>query len=140
MDVASLNWLPDGSGLIFRRSINQQDSKYGLKKILRINLDGSTSELRQGDFPKLTRDGTRILYEDIARQWYTCDLIGGDPQIFGDGLKGYGFPAASPNGDRIVMTRFSESTGPRPCLVDAATGEVTLIPVGEGLWAMPAWK
>lgn len=140
MDVAFFNWLPDGSGLIFRRSIHQQDNKYGLKKIMRIDLDAAISELGQGDFPTLIRNGTRILYTGNARQWFTCDLTGGDPQIFGDGLKEYSFPAASPGGDRLVMMRFSKSTGPRPYLVDATTGEATPIPVDDGLWAIPAWQ
>ena len=38
------------------------------------------------------------------------------------------------------MMRSDPATGPRPHIVELATGKTTPIPVGEGLWLFPAWR
>lgn len=141
LDAISLNWLPNNSGLILVVRKSRDPNKPSDETISRMDLDGNVVALRRGSSAQLVRGGTRILYEEPAtEQWFTCDLAGSDPVLVGDGLKEFGFPAASPSGDKVLMMRFAEPTGPRPYVVDVVTGAASPIPVGEGLWAFPRWR
>lgn len=141
MDVAFLNWIPDGSGFIARRSFHEPGSKFDVKKLIRIGLDGKVAELRAGDFPALIENGTKMIYVNPeSHEWFTCDLNGQNSKLFNGGMKEYSFPVASPQGDRLVMMYYDRDTGPRPHVIDVNTGKATPVPVGPGLWAMPEWK
>lgn len=141
LDTASLAWLPSGNALLLITREYAEPNKPSRESLAVMSLDGSLKTLRRGSSPQLVRGGTAIFYQDEDQErWYTCDLNGENPQVVGDGLPSFGFPAASPAGDRLVMMRFGGDAGPRPHVIDVQTGEATPIPVGEGLWTMPAWK
>jgi hypothetical protein len=141
LDTAFISWLPDASGLLLITRRYESRDKPSSDSLARLNMDGTLTELRPGSRPALVQNGTKIMYEDKDQQkWYTCDLTGENPVLVGDGLSGFGFPAPSPQGDRVLMMRFGQPAGPRPHVVDVRTGHAQPMPVGKGLWTMPVWK
>jgi hypothetical protein len=60
--------------------------------------------------------------------------------LLGDGLKEFNFPSVAPDGKRLILMRFDESTRPHPHLVDLASGEATPLDVRAGLWVAPTWR
>ena len=99
---------------------------------------GAITELCPGNSPVVL--GQRILFEGDGDRWMTCDLQGKDAQPLCGGLPKHGFPSPSPDGTQVLLMRFVQGTGPRPVVVTVADGAVRELPVGGGLWAMPAWR
>jgi hypothetical protein len=141
MDVAYLNWHPDGKSLLSRLSESNLKDNTSRSFILQVTLDGQTRKLRKGDSPRVLPMARRILFEDPDddRLWKTCDFEGQDSRLFGDGFKGFGFPTPSSDG-RLLMMKFVNGKAPQPCLIDLDSFEVTPIEVGPGIWGRPAWR
>lgn len=141
LDTAFLSWLPDGTGLVLITRKYESLDQPAEETIAKINLQGHITPLRPGSFPIVLRPQERILYLDEEdKLWKTCDFSGTEVELVSDGLKGFSFPAVSPDGQFAIMMRFDRSTGPRPHLINLSNGETTPIPVGQGLWIMPAWQ
>jgi hypothetical protein len=137
MDAAFLNWLPDGKGLVLlRREGPANDER--TQTISRMTLDGTITPIRSGRDPLILADGKTLLFRENDR-WMTCDLDGQHAQPFGNGFSDYAFPAAAPDGKRILMMRKSPN-GPVPTLINLSqtSGEPALR--APGLWSMPAWR
>ncbi len=140
-DGHSLSWLPDGSGLIGVIRRHEGPDQAGDRQIVRFGLDGSVTDLREGDFALLVgpqRD--RIFFQGKDSAWFTCDLKGGDVKLVGAGLKKLSFPSVSPNGEHVIMMADVPGTGPSPVIVDLATGKPNPVKVGPGMWMAPVWR
>lgn len=104
--------------------------------------DGAIVELRRGENPVVLRRSKRLLFEEDAgagREWKTCDFDGGNVKLVADGLMNFGFPGPSETGDELLMLKYGGSDGPRPYIVNSATGKSKPVNVGPGLWAYPVW-
>jgi hypothetical protein len=147
-DYNGVSWLPDGTGLVLLRTADAAPgTDFPPKVLVRMTRDGRVTELRPGGaFVVLPRE-KRILFQDDRPgagkngPWTTCDLSGGDPKLLGDGLAGYGFPAVSPDGGRLLMIRLYRATQPHtgPVIFDLPGLTQHDVPVGPGLWTLPAW-
>jgi hypothetical protein len=141
LDTAFLSWLPDHTGLVLVTRKYRDLNLPAENTIARMNFNGQITPIRRGAFPIVIGRQKRILLLDESDDlWRTCDFAGKNVAMVGDGLKDFGFPALSPDEKRLVMMRFDKSTGPRPYIVDLASGKATPIRVRNGLWAMPAWR
>ena len=141
LDTAFVTWLPDSHGLVLvSREYETLSSRTVSTVVCRIDLNGTLNEIIEGEFPAALSDG-RILYrEHDSKLWHTCDLKGENTRKVGDGLKGFAWSAVSPNRKRALMMKFGKLSGPRPYVVDLATGKAKELPVsGYGLWAQPVW-
>lgn len=141
LDTAFLSWLPDGKGLILvsRKTVTLKEPS--ISTIVRMDLSGKITPLLAGAFPYVLPSGNRIFFlDEDSDQWKTCDLSSRNVRLVGDGLPKHGFPAVAPQGDQAIMMKYGGSKGPRPHLVDIATGDSTPIPVQDGLWIMPSWR
>jgi hypothetical protein len=141
LDTAAPSWLPDGSGLVITTREYPDLSKPSIDTISRMGLDGTVTPIRKGEEPAVLRPYQRIVYRHPDEQrWKLCDLKGKDVTVIGDGLADFHFPAPSPNGRQLIMMSGNKTTGPRPYLVDIATGDKRPLPVGDGLWVLPNWR
>jgi Tol biopolymer transport system component len=106
-----------------------------------MDMAGKIKVLIPGSSPVPLADGKTILFEDQdARTWHLCDLDGGNVRRCGDGLKGYGFPAPAPDGQRVIMMKFNGNKGPRPILLNLGESEGKPITDAPGLWTTPVWR
>jgi len=106
-----------------------------------MDMEGKVTVLRSGNAPALLADRQTILFEDSeTRLWHTCDLQGKNDELFGDGMKGYGFPAVAPDGKRILMMHFKTGALPEPMVLPVGKGEGEVITHVGGLWGMPSWR
>jgi hypothetical protein len=140
LDCANLSWLADGSGVVLvsrERELDQAEQK---STICRMDLQGRLTPLLEGDCPVALSPKRSILFQGKDRLWRTCDQDGKDTKQLLDGLSTFGFPTASPDGNRLLMMKFGGPDGPRPHIIDLATGKITPISVSSGIWAMPAWR
>jgi Tol biopolymer transport system component len=140
-DTSKLSWLPDGRGLI---AVSRKSSlELEQAVVCRLGLDGQLTELCQGASPVVLGNSPKILFDarnGDASRWMICDLNGKNAQQLGDGLPKFGFPSPSADGSQVLMMRFGGVEGPKPTMVNVATGAVKAIPAGPGLWALPAWQ
>ena len=139
-DMAFVSWLPDGRGLIVLVRVPDPARNRLIDTIARMDLDGKLTDLREGSMPVLLGGGKRILFRDSQSDWKTCNLDGQDVKPYADGLKGYGFPAPSPDGKRLLMMRFQPGKGPEPVVLPIDAGQGKAATTAPGLWAMPAWR
>lgn len=140
-DMAFPSWLPDGSGLVLLIRVPEFARNHLVDTIVRMDLDGKITTLREGSMPVVLGDGRRILFRNSrSNDWRTCDLEGHDEKPYADGLKGYAFPAPAPDGKRILMMHFQEGSGPVPKIlpIDASRGKPASSTAG--LWALPSWR
>jgi Tol biopolymer transport system component len=90
-------------------------------------------------FPSLSPDGKTILFEEAsARTCQTCDLDGKNVKPYAVGTKGYGFPAPSPDGKRILMMHFQQGKEPEPVIFPLGGTEGMPATTVPGLWTTPA--
>ncbi len=143
-DMAFLSWLPGGEGLValLREGGDPLDLKTPRKQtIVRVDLEGGITKVRNGGFPILLNDGKTVLYEEpTSRTWQTCDLEGGSSKPFAGGLAGHGFPSPAPDGKRIIMMRFRPGQAPEPTILTIGEAEGIPATTAPGLWAAPAWR
>ena len=122
MDTAFLNWTADGQHIVLLDRKSKDLNSPSVTSLAIMDLEGRVSILHSGGFPVLLADRQTILFEDSdTRLWHTCDLKGQEDKLFGDGLKGYGFPSPAPDGKRILMMKFEAGKLPLP----------TVLPIGE---------
>ena len=143
MDCGSVSWLPDGSGFILETRKTIDMNKPSLSSVARMGMDGRVTRLRAGGQPVLLADGKTIFFREKEAKgdlWKTCDLDGTNAKLFHDGLPGHGFPSLSPDGRRLLMMRFDKDKGPRPRVIDIATGKAKAATNRPGLWAWPCWR
>ena len=147
-DYNGLEWLPDGTGLVLLRTADAPTTvNFPAKTLVRMTRDGRVTDLRPGGLFTVLRRDNRILFQDdppgTGRNgpWTTCDLSGSDPQVLGDGLAGYAFPAVSPDGHQLLLCRAYKPgrVTPRPFVFDLPGLTPHEVPVGNGLWTLPAW-
>ena len=143
-DIAFLNWLPDGSGLIAALRESRGPDKPPHSTICRLDLDGTITPIRDGGRPVLVNaPKPSILFHQNTEDGSIvkiCDLDGRNERQLGDGFSRHGFACVSPDGKRIAMMKFSKQIGPRPVIIDIDTGKSTAIAVGAGMWTLPRWK
>ena len=141
IDTGFLNWTADGQHIVLldRKSTDLNSPSIGSLAIM--DMEGRVNLLRRGNFPVLLADRQTILFEDSETTlWHTCDLKGQDDKLFGDGLKGYGFPAPAPDGKRILMMKFEPGKLPLPIVLPIGESKGQVITNVPGLWGMPAWR
>jgi hypothetical protein len=138
-DTAFHSWLPDGKGFILVDRKDVAMDKPSERTVARMDMDGKVTPIRPGDCPVLLADGKTILFEDNDRLWYTCDLAGGNVKMLADGLKGYSFPSPSPDGKRIMWTRYGPR-GVRCEVIEIGKNSGTPITDAPGYWGSPAWR
>jgi hypothetical protein len=137
---APFSWLPDGSGLILKRFEPSADINAVEPRILcRMGLDGKLTDLRRGDDPLVLRKSRKILYADNDTDlWHTCNLDGSHPELYGDGLAGYGMPAISPDEKQIIFAYFEKGKLPQLMLFDIGKSKGKPIGHAEGLRPCPS--
>lgn len=141
LDTASVSWLPEGDGLVLVSRKYPEKGRPSVDTISRMDLDGRVTPIRAGSTPSVLAPYRRIVFLDQAdKRWNVCDLNGKGVAVIGDGLPSLHFPTVSPDGRRLIMMAVDPTTGPRPYVVDIATGSQTAIPVRNGLWVFPAWR
>ncbi len=144
-DYGPVTW---GAGdviiLVRRDAVDLNDpvaaNKVAPAKICSMDLTGKVTELVAGHQAVVVDSGKTILFQE-DKVWSRCDLDGKNVAKIGDGLAKCNFATASPDGSRVLMMDYGEpEKGPRPVVVDWKTGTMEKVPVGEGIWAMPAWR
>ncbi len=139
MDTAYLAWLKDGNGLVLVRRKSISMDQPSESSVARMDLKGNVRILVAGGNPVLVPGRDRILFQQ-GDVWKTCSLEGKNVELYAGGMKGYGFPAISANGKRLVWMRFDKGQLPQPVLQEFANPAVEKLNLGPGLWAMPAWR
>jgi hypothetical protein len=144
-DDGFMNWA-EGNVMVFPRRERVDMSQPGAGEkipastVCKMDLQGKVTELVKGSLSVVLGDGKTILYQS-AKQWKTCDLEGKNEKMVGDSLAGYSFPAAAPDGKRVLMMYYGDKTkGPQPRIVTVETGAVEEVKVGPGFWAIPVWR
>jgi hypothetical protein len=143
MDAAFFTWTRDSKALIFERRVYRDPNN--LKEepthmICRLDLTGHITDLREGGSPQAWPDGKFILYEDRnENRWYTCDMDGKNPKLFGNGLSKHAFPAPSPDGRRLLMLKQSAEGVPAMVIVNVESAQETPAITQPGLWTYPQW-
>lgn len=136
-----VTWFPDGKALLIERRVAFSKRAQRIS-LLRLDLAGKRTELREGGTPVRIRGGKAILFQHQG-VWKTCDLGGKQVALLGGGLKGYAEPSSAPGGSSLVFVRGTK-VGPRPLIVDARTGRSVPLnmekPLNLGLWGFPAWR
>jgi hypothetical protein len=141
LDTGPISWLPNADGIVLVSREAKALSEPAIGTVCRMDRTGKLSPLCKGVTPTVLLPRSRILFQEQASGlWKTCGLSGEDVTTVGDGLKRFGFPAPSPEGDRAIMMYFDAPEGPQPHIVDLATGETTPLSVGPGLWGKPYWR
>ncbi|HEX7655142.1 MAG TPA: hypothetical protein VF607_16660, partial [Verrucomicrobiae bacterium] len=135
------SWLPDGSGIIlprFERTLNPFAPEPTV--ICRMDIEGRLTDLRSGRSPLVLPKAGKILYQDKSSDlWQTCELDGSKPQLFAGGLKHHGCPAVSPDGSKIVFTRFEDGKLPQLMLFEMGKSEGKAVPTGPGFTSLAVW-
>ena len=138
---APFAWLPNGQGLILKRFDSTSDPNVIEPRILcRLGLDGKLTDLRRGDSPVVLHKSNKILFEDDSGLWHTCELDGTKPEIYADGMKGYGTPALSPDEKQIIFARYEKGKLPRLLVFDWGKTAGKPIPNNEGFIGIPVWR
>ena len=140
LDCAQVSWLPDGSGLVLLSRKYKRMDQVPEGFVSRMDLQGRLTLLVNADCATSLAPMPSILFQKSNDAWMTCNLEGKDVQQVLDGLPKFGFPAPSPDGNRILMINFAVPNGPRPCIIDLKTGKTGSIEVTPGLWTMPVWR
>jgi hypothetical protein len=138
LDTAGGNWTADGKHLILLE--RKSDSLKGPEThtLAIMDLAGNLTEIRPGDSPLLLADRQTILFRDATTDlWHTCDLAGQKDQLYGDGLKSYGFPSPSPDGKRILMMHFISGSLPEPVELQIGASQGRVFAPVDGLWTRP---
>jgi hypothetical protein len=140
---STLSWFPKGDALLLTRRVAFLPDEKPYSSVVRLTLKGGAlREILRGESPVFVGGGKRILYRDKGGRWRTCDLKGLDRHLVGEGLVGYESPAPGPKGARVLMLETTKQ-GPRPVVVDVATGKAKPLKIQEpcagGLWALPRW-
>ncbi len=139
-DTAFLSWLPRGDGVVLITRAYENLKDPSIDTICRMDFRGTLTPIRKGESPLVLLPRSRILFRDQdTQQWNTCDLQGKNVTMVGDGLKKFGTPTASPDGNRLMMMDFAGPQGPQLHIVDIATGTATPLSVGPGHWSRPSW-
>ncbi len=139
MDTAYLAWLKDGKGLVLVSREFVSMDRPTENSVARMDLTGNVRILVAGGNPVLVPGRDRILLQQ-GDVWKTCSLEGKNVELYAGGMKGYGFPAISANGKRVVWMRFDKGQLPQPVLQEFATRDIETLNLGPGLWTMPAWR
>lgn len=139
MNTYFLAWLDNDQGLILvsRKLVSMDEPTED--SVARMDLDGKVTVLTKGRQPQLIPGKNRILFEQDDL-WNTCDLEGKNIELYADGMKGFGAPAISPDGSRIIWMQFAEGKLPQPVIQAYGKPTVRELDLGDGLWAYPAWK
>ena len=144
VDAFSVNWLPDGTGLILLTRETPNLDQPSIGTICRMDLNGEITQLCSGDSPIVIPSTRTIVFEErIAkseRVWKQCDLDGKNAKVLHSGFHDMGFPTVSPDGKRLIMMRFNPATGPRPTIIDLDSGNMTPASDKSGFWMKPAWR
>lgn len=143
-DNAMLSWFPDGKSLLLvSREPGEAPQKPQVSTICRMDLQGNLTPIRKGMSPILLKGGSSILYKDQDDSlFYTCDLRGEKATLVADGLKRFAFPSLSPEGERLLITRYPDQKAgaPQPVLLRIGERDGTPITMEPGLWAVPVWR
>jgi Tol biopolymer transport system component len=140
-DTGPVSWFPDGAALLINENKTVDVSKPSIGTICRMDMEGRITKLREGVSPVVLGDGKRILFEEQAtRTWKTCDLSGGDEQVYASGMKGCAVPAPAPDGKRLLMMRFRSAQAPEPVVFPIGRSDGTPATTVPGLWKTPAWR
>jgi hypothetical protein len=140
-DTGPVSWFPDGKALLTFERNDPKASKPAAETVCRIGLDGRVERIVEGALPVIVDEGKRILFQDVAfRTWKTCDMNGADVKVYANGLQGYGFPAPSPDGKRLLMIRFRPGQAPEPMILPLGQSEGKPATTAPGLWTTPAWR
>jgi hypothetical protein len=130
-------WMADGSGLLVERVERERPDEPGRHEVLAVELDGTIGMVRPGRHPVALADGSWLLRDGGDRRWWRV-AGDGSRSLVGDGLARLRSPSLSPDGDRLLMIAESDG-GPRPVLVDLATGATRPATTAPGLWSDPVW-
>ena len=144
MDIRSLSWLGDGTGLtlLTGEAGEQREARSGMR-IVRLGMEGRISLIRSeiGDFATVAgKDSERILFRGRDELWYTCGVSGKNVSIVGNGLKGLTDPAVNPEGTHAVMIERDAESRNWPVVVELASGKKFPVKVERGRWLLPAWR
>lgn len=138
---APVSSLPDGTGYILKRFLPAASKDPGAiepRVICKMDLKGRLKDLRPGDSPLVLPQAKRILFEE-DRKWYTCSFEGSDIRQYANGMRGYGQPAISPDGKRMLWVKFSEGTSPKLHLIDFEKSEGRPATEAPGFTGLPRW-
>jgi len=105
-------WLPDGSGIVLKRFLPSALNEIEPRKICLLRLDGTMTDLFDGDDPLVIPHLKSILFEGEHDEWFLCNLNGSNLVKFADGMKGWGSPAVSPDGKEMLWVRFTQGELP----------------------------
>ncbi|MHB1307807.1 MAG: TolB family protein [Limisphaerales bacterium] len=135
-------WLPDGSGLILKRFASTSTPNDVEPRVLvRLGLDGRLQDLRPGDWPVVHHRHRKILYrDDSSGLWHLCELDGSKPELYADGLAGFGQPTLSPDGGRIIFVKFEDGKLPTPMLFTWGSANGRALTKAPGYIGMPIWR
>ncbi len=140
LDTAFLSWLPDGQGLVLITRKYRSMDEPADATVARMDLQGRITAIRPGNHPVVLPGGKRILFEDAARAWQTCELDGKNVKLLGGGMSGHSFPSPCPDGRRIMWMLYEKGRGPRPVVYDVVSGKTRPATSLPGLWVTPAWR
>jgi hypothetical protein len=124
--------LPDASGVVLISRKYRGMTKLSENFVSRMDMDGKLTTLVEGDCA-VSLQPKRAIFFQKGDAWFTCDFEGKSLQPVLDGEPKYGFPAASPDGNRVLLMKFGGRNGPRPYIVSLKTKETTAVPVTPGL-------
>lgn len=135
VDAGFVQWMPDGNQLLVV-------SKRGETLTLcTMDLEGHVTPLRKGTAPLVLPERKQILYQDPDDGlWYLCDLEGKNAALFGNGYKGYGWPAVSPDGQQLLMLQENPPQPNRPVIFPFGQANGQPLSNEPGMWGFPAWR
>jgi hypothetical protein len=136
------SWLPDGSGLLFKRFEAVADPQAVEPRIIcRVGLDGKHTDVRPGEWPVVLRKSHRILYLNMdSRLWYTCQLDGSKPELYADGMSDHATPAVSSDETKIVFVRHEKGQLPDLRLYEFGKTEGRSVSKEPGFTGTPVWR
>lgn len=135
LDISGLDWAP---GLI---AYEQYDETTGSYSVYTIRPDGSDHRLLgEGSTPRISPDGSRILYVGRPYGYTIVDADGSDPEPLELDPNQFRNPKWSPDGARLAGSVWRQ-TQSEIGVVDLGTGELTVVArrPRQQLWSF-AWS
>lgn len=134
-----VRWMPDGRRLLFTQFDRDGPGK-SHESIMLMDMAGNAVCIRRGHLAVPLPDGGRILFsERPTALWNSCELDGGNVQLFANGLPDCLCAAVGPDGGRLLMTQRTEGWL-RLVLYNLGETEGTVVSDESGNWVQPVWR
>jgi hypothetical protein len=139
------SWLPDSTGLVFAHAAGVEGINDVPNRVIAVmRMDGTATDLCEGDDPIVLRKIERILYRsksaDGLSRWMTMDLQGSGRRLFSNGLTNFYDAAVSPDESKVFFLKLLKPGESQPFIVGIDGGEPKPVSTAPGYFIEATWR